>query len=137
MSYGSLKFIQMNCLQSNAKRCIVMHNGVVHEVGEMIVKLKPGEISRQLDQKGLRRSYRELARILGCSPSLITFYLNDGLGTPSLDMVVKWARYLGVTVEDLIVVEEGEEDEGEPERQRPPAGKRQEARHPLVNLQLF
>ncbi len=87
----------------------------------MKVTLKPGEISRLLDEKGLRKPYRSLAEDLDCTYSIIGNYLNETVINPSLEMMIKWSVYLGVDVYDLIIIEDDAEDSDEVEdRQRPP-----------------
>jgi transcriptional regulator with XRE-family HTH domain len=86
----------------------------------MEISLKPGEIARLLDAKNLRKPYRELAKILHCHHSLVGHYINGGV-KPSYEMLIKWARYLDVEVDDLIVIEDDDENSDKVEdKQRPP-----------------
>jgi transcriptional regulator with XRE-family HTH domain len=94
----------------------------------MKVKMKPGIIRSLLDEKGLWKHYRTMAKEMNCALGAVSDYINEKVQEPSALMLLRWSRYLGVTMEDLIVLVDDNEDDDEVEdKRRPPTLKGCEA----------
>ena len=68
-----------------------------------MLKLKPGELARLLDEKGFRGTYRAIGDELKCAPATVGFYINNTVKHPTIEMPGKWARFLEVDIKDLLI----------------------------------